>query len=58
MVALDWHNGNRTPYVNSNFSSVFVGETLQTEAHEKYRTLLEATAFGTKVIVDLFEEKI
>ncbi|MGE7931236.1 ribulokinase [Viridibacillus arvi] len=57
MVALDWHNGNRTPYVNSNFSGVFVGETLQTEAHEKYRTLLEATAFGTKVIVDLFEEK-
>lgn len=56
MVALDWHNGNRTPFVNANFSSVLVGETLDTEAHEKYRTLLESTAFGTKVIVDLFEE--
>lgn len=57
LVALDWHNGNRTPYVKSNFSSVIVGETISTESHEKYRALVESTAFGTKAILDLFQEK-
>lgn len=55
LVALDWHNGNRTPFVNPNLSSVMVGETLLTESHEVYRALVESTAFGTKVILDLFE---
>lgn len=56
LVALDWHNGNRTPYSNPNVSAVFVGETLQTKAFEKYRALIESTAFGTKVIVELFQQ--
>lgn len=56
LVALDWHNGNRTPYTNPNVSAVFVGETLQTKAFEKYRALLESTAYGTKVIVELFRQ--
>lgn len=56
LVALDWHNGNRTPYTNPNVSAVFVGETLQTKSYEKYRALIESTAFGTKVIVDLFQQ--
>ncbi|WP_052129942.1 ribulokinase [Ureibacillus sinduriensis] len=55
LVALDWHNGNRTPFVNPNLSSVMVGETLLTESYEVYRALVESTAFGTKVILDLFE---
>lgn len=57
LVALDWHNGNRTPYVKSNFSSVIVGETISTEPHEKYRALVESTAFGTRAIINLFQEK-
>lgn len=56
LVALDWHNGNRTPYTNPNVSAVFVGETLQTKPYEKYRALIEGTAFGTKVIVELFQQ--
>ncbi|MER2190784.1 MAG: ribulokinase [Solibacillus sp.] len=56
LVALDWHNGNRTPYTNPNVSAVFVGETLQTKPYEKYRALIESTAFGTKVIVELFQQ--
>lgn len=56
LVVLDWHNGNRTPYVNPNLTAVMVGETLQTKAYEKYRALLESTAFGTKQIVELFIE--
>lgn len=54
LVALDWHNGNRSPYVNPNLSSVVIGETLQTKPYEKYRALIEGTAFGTKLIVELF----
>ena len=57
IVALDWHNGNRTPYVNPNLSAVIVGETIYTEPHEKFRALIESTAFGTKRIVGLFEEQ-
>lgn len=56
IVALDWHNGNRTPYVNSNLSAVVVGETIYTEPYEKFRALVESTAFGTKQIVELFEQ--
>lgn len=55
LVALDWHNGNRTPFVNPNLASVLVGETILTESFEIYRALVESTAFGTKVILDLFE---
>lgn len=56
LVALDWHNGNRSPYANPNLSAVIVGETLQTKPVEKYRALVESTAFGTRLIVELFEE--
>ena len=56
LIALDWHNGNRSPYANPNLSAVVVGETLQTKAYEKYRALIEGTAFGTKLIVELFQQ--
>lgn len=55
LVALDWHNGCRTPYVDAALSGVLVGEKLSTKPYEIYRALLEATAFGTRVIIDLFE---
>ena len=55
MVALDWWNGNRTPYANYDLKGVVVGYTLQTKPEELYRTLIESTAFGTKAIVDLYE---
>jgi len=56
LLALDWHNGCRTPYVDTTLSGVLVGEKLSTTPAEVYRALLEATAFGTKVIIDLFEK--
>lgn len=55
LLALDWHNGCRTPYVDTTLSGVLLGEKLSTTPAEVYRALLEATAFGTKVIIDLFE---
>jgi len=54
LVALDWHNGNRSVLVDTNLSGVVFGSTLATRAEEIYRALFEATAFGTRRIVETF----
>jgi L-ribulokinase len=55
LVALDWHSGNRSVLVDHHLSGVVAGLTLATRPHEVYRALLEATAFGTRVIIEAFE---
>jgi L-ribulokinase len=55
LVALDWWNGNRSVLVDVDLSGLLVGATLATRAPDVYRALIEATAFGTRVIVDGFE---
>jgi L-ribulokinase len=54
LIALDWWNGNRSVLVDTELSGVLLGMTLLTKPEEIYRTLLEATAFGTRKIVDAF----
>ena len=54
LVALDWHGGNRSVLVDTGLSGVFVGQTLATRAEHGYRALLEATAFGARIIVETF----
>lgn len=56
LLALDWNNGNRTVLVDVRLSGLVLGQTLQTEAHEIYRALIEATAFGALAIVERMEE--
>ncbi len=56
LVALDWMNGNRSTLVDHNLSGVIVGLGLNTRPEEIYRALLEATAFGTRVIVEALEQ--
>jgi L-ribulokinase len=56
LVALDWHSGNRSVLVDHELSGVIVGQTLETTCVDMYRALLEATAFGTRVIVETFVE--
>ena len=56
LLALDWWNGNRSVLVDADLRGLIVGMTLATRASEIYRALIEATAFGTRVIVDAFEE--
>ncbi|GHB67138.1 ribulokinase [Streptomyces cirratus] len=56
LVALDWMNGNRSTLVDHHLSGVIVGLTLATRPEEVYRALLEATAFGTRTIVDALEQ--
>jgi L-ribulokinase len=55
LLALDWWNGNRSVLVDAELSGLLVGLTLATKAPEIYRALIEATAFGTRVIVEAFE---
>ncbi len=55
-MALDWWNGCRTPLVDADLSGLLLGLTAQTEPHEIYRALLEATAFGTRRVIETFEQ--
>ncbi|MDY7101082.1 MAG: ribulokinase [Actinomycetota bacterium] len=54
LVALDWHSGNRSVLVDHELSGLVLGETLATRPEDTYRALLEATAFGTRTIVEAF----
>ncbi|MEV4264283.1 ribulokinase [Kribbella sp. NPDC049584] len=54
LVALDWHSGNRSVLVDHELSGLIVGQTLATRPEDGYRALLEATAFGTRVITETF----
>ncbi|GAA5194653.1 ribulokinase [Rugosimonospora acidiphila] len=54
LIALDWHSGNRSVLVDHELSAVMVGETLATRPEDVYRALIEATAFGTRTIIETF----
>jgi len=55
LLALDWWNGNRSVLMDSELSGMILGMTLQTKPEEIYRALIEATAYGSRVIVENFE---
>jgi L-ribulokinase len=55
LVALDWHSGNRSVLVDHDLSGLLIGQTLSTRPEDIYRALLEATAFGTRTIIEAFE---
>ncbi|MEW5817936.1 MAG: FGGY-family carbohydrate kinase, partial [Spirochaetota bacterium] len=56
LLALDWHNGNRTVLVDQRLTGVILGLTLHTTPAEIYRALIEATAFGGRIIMERFIE--
>jgi L-ribulokinase len=55
LLALDWWNGNRSVLVDAGLGGLLVGATLATVPEEIYRALIEATAYGTRVIIETFE---
>lgn len=56
LLALDWWNGNRSVLVDMDLTGLVLGMTLQTRPEEIYRALIEATAFGTRKIVETFRQ--
>jgi L-ribulokinase len=55
LVAIDWWNGNRSVLVDADLTGLLMGATLSTRRGEIYRALLEATVFGTRVIIEAME---
>ena len=55
LIALDWHNGNRSVLSDSQLTGCLFGLTLKTTHAEIYRAYMEATAFGTKMIMQQYE---
>ena len=56
LVALDWWNGNRSVLVDVDLTGLMLGMTLQTKPEDIYRALIEATAYGTRMIVENYRE--
>lgn len=57
VLALDWLNGRRTPDADQKLKGALIGLTLGTDAPRIFRALVEATAFGSRAIVDRFREE-
>lgn len=56
LLALDWWNGSRSVLMDADLSGVMLGLNLQTKPEDIYRSLLEATAFGTRAIIEAFTQ--
>ncbi|HUY15132.1 MAG TPA: ribulokinase [Terriglobia bacterium] len=56
LLALDWLNGNRSILVDTDLTGVLLGLRLSTRPEEIFRALIEATAFGTRQIIEAFEK--
>jgi L-ribulokinase len=54
LIALDWWNGNRSVLVDADLTGMMIGMTLLTKPEEIYRALIEATAYGTRMIIETF----
>ncbi|MGH9395267.1 MAG: ribulokinase [Terriglobia bacterium] len=57
LLALDWWNGNRSILVDADLTGLLLGLRLSTKPEEIFRALVEATAFGTRQIIEAFEAK-
>jgi L-ribulokinase len=57
VAALDWLNGRRTPFADQTLKGAVVGLTLGTTAPKIFRALVEATAFGSRAIIEQFRKE-
>lgn len=56
LLALDWFNGVRSPLMDFNLNGLIMGMNLLTKPEEIYLSLIEATAYGTRMIIEQFED--
>ena len=56
LQALDWNNGNRSTLTDPELTGLILGMTLHSTPAEIFRALVEATAFGARVIIDRYRE--
>ena len=56
LLALDWNNGNRTVLVDQQLTGLVLGLTLHSNPAEIFRAMVEATAFGARMIRDRMAE--
>ena len=56
-IALDWVNGRRTPDANQELKAAISNLSLGTKAPHIFKALVNAICFGSKKIVDRFEEE-
>jgi L-ribulokinase len=57
VLAVDWVNGRRTPDANQRLKGAIAGLSLGADAPRIYRALVEATAFGSRAIVERFRSE-
>jgi L-ribulokinase len=56
LLALDWNNGNRSLLTDPNLTGMILGLSLHTTPAEIFRALVEATAFGARMIIERYKE--
>lgn len=56
-LSIDWFNGRRTPDANPFLKGSITGLSLASDAPRIFRSLAEATCFGSKAILDRFIEQ-
>ena len=52
LLALDWWNGNRSVLADADLTGMLLGMTLRTKPEEIYRALIEATAYGMRMVTE------
>ncbi|MBN1377823.1 MAG: ribulokinase [Gammaproteobacteria bacterium] len=57
ITALDWVNGRRTPDADQTVAMAIAGLKMGSHAPQIYRSLVEATAFGARAIIERFKEE-
>ncbi|WP_143870296.1 ribulokinase [Catenovulum sediminis] len=55
ITALDWVNGRRTPDADQTVAMAITGLKMGSQAPQIYRSLVEATAFGARAIIERFK---
>lgn len=57
LLAIDWHNGRRTPDADARLSGAIFGLNLGSTAPMVFRALVESTVFGARRIIERFRDE-